>query len=60
MSFLPTAKGLVFTIVMYQKLFELAPCNLILNRFAYGIWRLYLFMRWPYPAFCFTIISSDA
>ena len=30
MSFLPTAKGLVFTIVMYQKLFELAKrkCNL--------------------------------
>lgn len=37
MSFIPTAKGLVFTIIVYQKLFELAPCNLILNRFAYGI-----------------------
>ena len=37
MSFLLTAKGLVFTIVMYQKLFKLAPVKPILNKFAYGI-----------------------
>ena len=37
MSFIPTAKGLIFTIIVYQKLFELAPFKPILNKFAYGI-----------------------
>jgi len=33
MSFLSTAKGLIFTIVLYQKLFELAGLNQFLNFF---------------------------
>lgn len=33
MSFLPTAKGLVFTIIVYQKLFELGKFRFLLNKF---------------------------
>ena len=33
MSFLPTAKGLVFAIIVYQKLFELGKIESLLNNF---------------------------
>ena len=33
MSFIPTAKGLVFAIIVYQKLFELGKIESLLSNF---------------------------